>query len=76
VCVLSGHPLQGTPPRALEAVMHDSVKAFVLFCIQRKPDGTRPSSLEVLRHPFLTLPAPEDDDDVLCRPGTAATVVL
>ena len=46
-----------------------SVKDFILYCIQRKPDGTRPSSQEVLSHPFLRLPAPEDDEDKLSKSG-------
>merc|ERR1712178_353981 len=47
-------------PEVLDRVMHAATRDFILFCLNRKEDGTRPSALEVSQHPFLS--SIEDDD--------------
>jgi hypothetical protein len=38
-----------------------SLKEFILLCIQRRPDGTRPSVQDVLSSEFLAVPNPTED---------------
>ena len=50
---------KGIMPEVLDRVMHAATRDFILFCLNRKEDGTRPSALEVSQHPFLS--STEDD---------------
>jgi hypothetical protein len=52
---------QGTLPKSLADVTLPSLKDFILLCIQRRPDGTRPSVADVLASEFLTVPNPTED---------------
>jgi hypothetical protein len=67
----------GVLPEAFFRLKHPGVRDFVRFCIARRPDGSRPSAAEVLRHPFLNpavgeAPPPEDEDTVLVYPEANA----
>ena len=64
----------GVLPDAFHGIRHPSVQAFIRFCVQRRPDGRRPSAAEVEAHPFLNEEAPEDDDDDLMIPGEGGRV--
>lgn len=61
--------ITGVMPESYASIRYPSIQAFIQFCIQPGPSGSRPSAAEVLAHSFLdeSYHAPEDDTDALLK---------
>lgn len=64
----------GVLPDAYHGIRYPAIQAFIRFCVERRPDGHRPSAADVEAHPFLNEEAPEDDEDDLMIPGEGGRV--